>query len=817
MVDLAPQPAEAASTFGELLRGYRAAAGLTQEALASRSGLSPRGIGDLECGRRSWPRNETVRLLVAGLGLTGADRAAFFRAAQRPSIPRRAGAGEAAVGRPTAPLPVPFGDTAALPFVGRAEELALLGRLLRDRQPRLVTLTGVGGCGKTRLALESARQVATAFPDGVCFVDLAPVANPALLLPAIASALDLHEIGGQPIESALIARLHDQRVLLLLDNCEQLLPIGPELGTILAACPGLTILATSRGRLNLRVEQEVLVPPLPLPDPTADLSLADLQANPAITLFLHRAAKSQLSFALTAENATVIAAICQRLDGLPLAIELAAAQVKVLPPAALLARLERRLPLLMRGPADAPARQRTLWDALAWSYDLLTSEEQALFRRLAVFVGGWTLEAVEAVVGTAGGQDVLDALGSLIDQSLVRMHEHGAEVRYDTFETVREFALAQFVQDDKRDAVLARHADYFLAFAEREAVAVDGVMQQQQLARLELEHPNLRQAFTTLENRGDDDGYARLANALCHFWGALSYAREGLLRLERVLERQTGRTVTRARALIGAGHLADGCGDYDQAARWLREGEALARSLGERALLTWSLLDQGSLAEQLGDDARAQAFFEAGYALVRDSGTFWIGDFATFLSAAAYRRGELAQAEQYAREAMASHRLSGEAFMASLNLGNVAQVALARGAIPNAAAACEDALALALAVEFPCDFLTADAIAGAAAISAAIGRDEAAARLLGAAEAERARSAHLRLPHFCLFDQTKNAVRDKLDDVTFDAEWAVGQALSEAAAVASATAVLADARDGRGMSRWRDARDAPDPQSRRVS
>jgi transcriptional regulator with XRE-family HTH domain len=394
-------------TFGDVLRCYRVAAGLTQEALADRTGMSTRGISDLECGRRVWPRKETVRLLLTGLGLTGAKSAAFARAARRPLAPRLPADTRIAPAKPDVQRSTATLGVVALPFVGRIEELRILTRLLRDAETRLVTLTGAGGSGKTRLAIQLGSQLAGDFADGVFFVDLAPVKDAALLLAAIASALDLQEVGRQPIARALTARLHDQRVLLILDNCEQLLPVGPELGTILAACPSLTILATSRERLNLRSEQEIFVPPLPLPDLAANLSLAELTANPAMSLFLHRAAKSQLDFSLTAENAPAIAAICQRLDGLPLAIELAAAQIKVMSPEALLARLDRRLPLLTRGSADAPARQRTLRDALAWSYDLLAPEDQALFRRLGVFVGGWTLEAAEYV----GGDDRSAVLG----------------------------------------------------------------------------------------------------------------------------------------------------------------------------------------------------------------------------------------------------------------------------------------------------------------------------------------------------------------------------------------------------------------------
>ena len=381
--------------------------------------------------------------------------------------------------------------------------------------------------------------------------------------------------------------------------------------------------------------------PLPLPDLRADLSLADLAANPAIALFLHRAAQSRLGFALTRENAAAIAAICHRLDGLPLAIELAAARIKLLPPAVLLARLQTRLPLLTGGPRDAPARQRTLRDTVAWSHDLLDENERRLFRRLGVFAGGWTLEAAEAVVGPVGTVNVLAGLASLIDKSLVRVNECGADVRYDMLETIREFALEQFDRDRERPLVLHRHAAYFLAFAEREAVAVDGMNQKQQVALLEMEHPNLRQAFATLEAREDDDGYARLANVLCFFWGDRGYASEGLARMERALVRQTGRTVLRAQTLIAAGMLAYDCGNYANTERWLQEGEVLARSLGDRTLVIWSLLVQGMVAEHLNDEASALHFYEAGYAMARELGGFWIGYFSANLSDAAFRRGEI--------------------------------------------------------------------------------------------------------------------------------------------------------------------------------
>src|SRR5215216_3620564 len=367
-------------TFGMLLRQHRLTAGLTQEALAERAGVSARGVQDLERGLRLAPRAETVRLLADALGLDAESRSKLIAAVHpglaTPPSPR-------ALTAPLAALPVP-----PTPLVGRESEIAAVCGLLRHRgggsATRLVTLTGPGGVGKTRLALAVAAALAGNYADGVAWVELAPLDNPDVVASAIARVLGVREDGERPLTERLALALADRHVLLVLDNCEHLLAAVPLLGQLLAACPQLAMLATSRARLRLRGEREFPVGPLAVP-PTADGSrpIAALADVAAVRLFVARAAEISPGFTLTPEHAAAVAAICQRLEGLPLAVELAAARVKLLPPPALLTRLEQRLPLLAGGARDLPLRQQTMRNTIAWSHDLLTAEEQVLFRRLA--------------------------------------------------------------------------------------------------------------------------------------------------------------------------------------------------------------------------------------------------------------------------------------------------------------------------------------------------------------------------------------------------------------------------------------------------
>ena len=567
--------------FGELLRRLRVVAGLTQEALAERAGLSARGLSDLERGVRAAPRKDTLRLLTEALALGSGDRGALETAAQRSaaaatrprSIGSRAGADHPF---PRAELPI-----SADPLVGRESEVATVTALCRDPSARLVTLTGPGGVGKTRLALQVAADLRTEFGSGVAFVPLAAIRDSALVLPAVAQALGVREIPGRPPDDALAVALRGRRMLLVLDNFEQVVSAAPAVGRLLAACPELRILATSRVPLRLSSEQRYLVPPLATPDSAPDQAADALADNPALRLFVRRARQVRPDLTLTPEITAAAASICRRLDGLPLAIELAAARIVVLPPPALLARLERALPVLSGGARDQPERLRTMREAIAWSYELLPSAAQALFRQLAVFAGGFTLEAATAVSQAEDDTEValFDGVAGLVEASLLRSEVGlGGEPRFSMLETIREYGVERLAASSEEQLTQERHAAWVLTFAEGAEPELFRADQQSWWRRLEAERPNIRAALDWFEQTGDAERALRLAGALTTFNYMLGHFEEGQEWLRRALAvpGETSST-SRAWAIIGLGSLAWFRGDNDTARMLAGQSLAIAR------------------------------------------------------------------------------------------------------------------------------------------------------------------------------------------------------------------------------------------------
>jgi predicted ATPase/DNA-binding SARP family transcriptional activator len=620
-----------------------------------------------------------------------------------------------AAGRYPAPRPAPTAATSpmtptaspqvSLPapldaLIGREREVAEVGQLLATA--RLVTLTGPGGVGKTRLALAVAHEAVASFPDGATFVDLSPLRDPSLVLPTIGQVVGAREEPGVALVVALQALLGRGKVLLVLDNFEQVVEAAPEVAELLIACPGLKVLATSRVRLRLRGEREYPVGPLAMPESTvrslAPRSVAALLASPAVALFVERAQVAKPSFAVTKDNAQDIAAICHRLDGLPLALELAAAWAKLLPPAAMLTRLQTGRLALTGGARDLPERQQTIRTTISWSYDLLTPEQQRLFRRLAVFVGGWTIEAAEAVgTGPEDGEiDVLASLRALVDHSLVVEREQpDGEPRFMMLETIREFGLEQLGASDEEGAVRDAHAAYFLAVAEAAAPELERAEQLAWYRRLEAEHPNVRGAIAWLQARNDAEAILRFGAALWLFWFGY-HAEEGLRWLGEALKNTVrADPLVRAAALHGAGNLARARDDPKQGQVYHKEELALRRTIGDEAGIGKTLLPLGVEAFEQEEFARAETLLVESAERVRVSGDPWALCIAVkCLGDVALVRGDLERAQAFFAQALEIARKTGDqSNIASVRSGQ-GHAALAAGDARTAATLFAESLAL---------------------------------------------------------------------------------------------------------------------------
>jgi predicted ATPase/transcriptional regulator with XRE-family HTH domain len=762
-----------AVTFGSLLRAHRLAAGLTQEVLAERSGVSPRSIQQLEASNVR-PHRSTARFLAGALGLSDRERRDFENAAS--AVPRQQVSHDPRPPRTIAaridsdPIPISSGADAGrdravvamarpaptnIPWpvsslIGREPDITAIRALIADDGQRLITLTGVGGSGKTRLAVQVAAELLSAFADGVWFVELAATSSPALVPRTVAGALSVREMEHAPILDTLLGFLRRKSLLLILDNCEHLIDACAALAhRLLTACPDLHILATSREPLRIAGERRWQVQPLAVPDLGGAVSFEALAGTAAVRLFVERAQAIDAEFTLTEANAASVAQICARLDGIPLAIELAASRIGVLTAAQIAERLEDDFRLLAGGARGGPSRLQTMQAALTWSYDLLSASEQAAFRLLSAFAGGFHLEAAETIcsLDTGDGPDVLDTLSRLVDKSLVVADRTPRGRRYRLLEPVRQYAQHALLNSGDEASARARHATYYAVLAERASPLLRGTEQIQWLERLEVERDNLRAALGWITEHSDPDTGLRLVAAMTPYWEARGYLTEGRRWLETML------TVSRAggasrdtlmRARMAAGRLAQWQADLKTAESLLTETLAAARVLGDRhgeaetlgwlsaaywqqdsvqrgllvgeeclklaheladeTLITFGLLNVGVASHRARETARAVTLLDECARRYRQLGDARYAAIAsTMLGWALLTAGEHNRAGRILRENLVTLRVVGDQRFIVITLRNLAHIAQAQGEPRQAARlfAASEALREALAMDRP--------------------------------------------------------------------------------------------------------------------
>jgi predicted ATPase/DNA-binding XRE family transcriptional regulator len=816
-----------ATSFGQWLKERRQSLNLTQENLADRVGCALSTIEKIERGLRR-ASHQVAGRIAEELRIPTEEQAAFVAWARTlPSDQRELqitvpqptrGGSEGVPGFPPGNLPAP---TTAL--IGRDRELAETRSLLQRQEVRLLTLLGPPGIGKTRLSLALADSLRGDFDDGVWFVPLASISDPALVVSSINRALSLKETPVQGGSEALQAFLRGRDILLVLDNFEQVVLAAPAVAELLAWSLGLKVLVTSRAALQIYGEHHFDVPPLDLPDLKNLPAEGDLQNYPAVALFAQRAQAVAPRFSVSKENSPAIAEICARLDGLPLAIELAAARSKLFDPLSILRRLDRRLPLLSGGPQDRTPRQQSLRSAIAWSYDLLNEAEKRLFRHLSVFVGGCTLESIEAIGGVSepsglgqlngsGGSTPEDVLDSLVNKSLLQCQDVDGEIRFSMLETLREYAGERLREHDEEEAARQQHAAYFVALAEEAEPRLRGTEQQKWLDRLDKEHDNLRAALNWAFEKGQSECAQRLAGAVWRFWSMRSYFVEGRKWLTKVLETWPQNTSWRLKVGLGAGGLAQSQSDYVRARLHLEESLRGARELGDRlrtalALNNLGIIDRqqgnleaarsklleaieierelddkwsmagaytnlGLVASDMGDYAESRSFHEQSLAIFRELGDRRSTAVALInLGDAIYHQGDLAQAQLLWEECGQIFRDLGEKQGLAQTLVNLAFLARDKKDLAKGYSLLAEIISLYRQIGRR--KLLAEALDYAGTLAALSGQPERAARLFGSADG-LFRELGITLPQDVQQShmQYETLAREALgDEVRFDALW----------------------------------------------